>query len=39
MAVVKDLKYWRQNNIDRKKIGAMIQWRTPQEVQSEFENR
>lgn len=37
--VVKDLKYWRQNNIDRNKIGAMIQWRTPQEVQSEFTNR
>lgn len=38
-SIVKDLKYWRQNNIDRSTIGDMIQWKTPQEVQNDIECR
>lgn len=33
---VKDLKYWKQNNISREKIGNMIVWRTPQEISNEL---
>jgi len=32
---LKDLKYWKQNNIGRDTIGNMILWKTPQEIQNE----
>jgi hypothetical protein len=37
--IIKDLKYWRQHNIGRDKIGAMIQWKTSQEIQSDINSR
>ena len=35
--IMKDLKYWRREGIDRAMIGSMIQWRTPQEIHDDIE--
>jgi hypothetical protein len=36
---IKDLKYWKQWNIDRKVIGDMIKWKTPKEVKIDIKSR
>lgn len=36
---IKDLKYWKQHNIDRKVIGDMIKWKTPKEVKIDIKSR
>ena len=38
-SVIKDLKYWRQHKIGRETIAKMIQWKTPQEIQSDINSR
>lgn len=31
---IKDLKYWKTQNVDRNTIGKMILWRTPEEIKN-----
>ena len=35
--IMKDLKYWRREGIDRAMIGSAIQWRTTQEIYDDIE--
>jgi hypothetical protein len=34
--IMKDLKYWKTQNIQRDQIGKMIIWRTPEEVKNDI---
>ena len=34
---IKDLRYWKNEKIDRHTIGNMIKWKTPQEIQNEHD--
>jgi hypothetical protein len=35
--IIKDLRYWKLNNINRDQIGKMIVWRTPEEVRNDID--